>query len=116
MVLNSVSLTPDPIQPGKQLKIKIAGVMSKYMYSKCACNPFFCCADEEVTSGKALVSASINDVMIIKDYEQDICELLHSINMTCPLKKGDLNLDFTSNIPGPAPSVSYSLSGHFLSF
>ena len=61
------------------------------------------------------MSASIDDKMIIKDYTQNLCELLHSINMTCPLKKGDLNLDFTSNIPGPAPSVSYSLVGHLLS-
>ena len=31
MVINMVSITPNPIEPGKKVEIKIAGVMSKFI-------------------------------------------------------------------------------------
>ena len=72
MVINKVSITPNPIEPGKKVEIKIAGVMSKFIIMFLQLIYTILLVQMKKHSGEvSSVTASIDDKMIIKDYKQN---------------------------------------------
>lgn len=71
-------------------------------------NSLLICADEEITSGT--VTATINIGPFPSQEKFDLCKILSEADISCPIKKGPLNISISQKIPSFTPSVSAIMS------
>jgi len=90
--IDYVDLDPNPPGPGDTLKIKARGIFSK-----------------DVEAGaKVFIQVKYGLITLIKQ-EADLCDQIGNVDLTCPLKKGPMNLTKEVEIPRQVPKGKYTV-------
>jgi len=92
LTIDSVDLSPNPPQAGKNLTITAAGVLSA-----------------DIEDG-AMVHLEVKYGLIkIISQNADLCETAGNVDLECPLKKGPLKLTKVVELPSAIPPGKYSV-------
>jgi hypothetical protein len=92
LTITNVDLTPNPPVPGSTLNITASGTFSK-----------------DVDPGaKLFLQVKYGLITLIKQ-ESDMCDRIGNVDLTCPLKEGEMDLIKSVNIPKQVPKGKYSV-------
>ncbi len=92
LTIDSVDLDPNPPTPGANLTIVASGTFSK-----------------DVEAGaKVFLQVKYGLITLIKQ-EADLCDQLGNVDLTCPLKKGPMELTKSVQIPKQVPKGMYTV-------
>jgi hypothetical protein len=92
LTITNVDLSPNPPVPGSQLNISAAGSFN---------------ADVE-PGATIFLQVKYGLITLIKQ-EADLCDRLGNVDVTCPLKQGDVTISKSVNIPEQVPKGKYSV-------
>jgi len=92
LIIEKVDLDPNPPLPGQNLTINAAGTFTK-----------------DVEAGaKIFLQVKYGLITLIKQ-EADLCDSISNVDLTCPLKKGPMELTKQVTIPAQVPPGKYTL-------
>jgi len=92
LTIDNVDLDPNPPTPGANLTIVASGTFSK-----------------DVEAGaKVFLQVKYGLITLIKQ-EADLCDQISNVDLTCPLKKGPMELTKSVQIPKQVPKGMYTV-------
>lgn len=92
LTIDYVDLSPNPPVPGQMLNITAAGTFSK-----------------DVEAGATVFLQVKYGLITLIKQEADLCDQIGNVDLTCPLKKGDMTLTKSVEIPKQVPKGKYSV-------
>lgn len=92
LMITNVDLSPNPPVPGSQLNISASGTFT---------------ADVE-PGATIFLQVKYGLITLIKQ-EADLCDRLGNVDVTCPLKEGNMTISKSVNIPEQVPKGKYSV-------
>lgn len=95
LALESVVLSPYPIQKGKDIKITASGVLAEALES----------------GAYAKMDVKLGFIPILSQ-NFDICEEAAKSGKSCPLAKGTQSIEVSKSIPGSVPSATINVEIH----
>jgi hypothetical protein len=90
--ITNVDLSPNPPVPGSTLNITASGIFSK-----------------NVDPGATLFLQVKYGLITLIRQEADMCDRIGNVDLTCPLKKGEMDLTKSVEIPKQVPKGTYSV-------
>ncbi|CAO3634233.1 unnamed protein product [Cunninghamella blakesleeana] len=92
LIIEDITLTPDPPEKGKTLKIDFKGYL-----------------EEEVVKGAYVdIKVKLGLVQLIHK-KFDFCKEIENINEKCPIPEGDLQISKEVKLPGQIPRGNYDV-------
>jgi len=92
LTLDYVKLTPNPPVAGQNLTIEAAGTFS-----------------EDVEEGAYVMLQVKYGLIRLINTKADLCEQVHNVDMSCPIKEGKTTVQKDVAIPGQVPSGKYAV-------
>jgi len=88
--IGTVSIVPDPPQIGQNLSVVVSGTL-----------------DETVSDGSIFINLDFGPIVLLNN-TYDLCKMLGTLGISCPLEQGAVKLGVKELIPKQAPPGAYT--------